>query len=208
MSKKSYLSNQIRLMSLSTYDLFTDQEALAYFEVISTMNAINHIKGNKKQLTPEETDQIKKLLEQKQCSQKKLADLIKLHAGRPRQVRLSSILDRRKFPIDKNGNVKFPSGVSWENLKTSKRIAEFASEASRAMGLNHRQITFDKIIVKWKSVDILEQIVLDGFTMPVLSEDGSTQIKTYRFLTASAGQLRTDKLQFISEDAWPKIKTR
>lgn len=101
-----------------------------------------------------------------------------------------------------------PPGVTWWGLKASKRIAEFASEASRAMGLKHNEVTFDKIIVKWKSVDILQQIVLDGFIMPILNPDGTVTKKHYRFLTASAGQLRTDKLQFISEDAWPKIKSR
>jgi hypothetical protein len=70
----------------------------------------------------------------------------------------------------------------------SKRIAEFASEESRAMGLNHLDITFDKIIVKWKSIDLLEQIVKDGFTMSILQEDGSIIEKKYRVATASAGQ--------------------
>lgn len=44
--------------------------------------------------------------------------------------------------------------------------------------------------------------------MPILTEDGKVIEKRYRFLTASAGQLRTDKLQFISEDMWPIIKPR
>lgn len=52
MSKKTYLSNQIRLMSLATYDLFTDEEALAYFKVISHMNAIERLRGGKEKLTP------------------------------------------------------------------------------------------------------------------------------------------------------------
>lgn len=54
----------------------------------------------------------------------------------------------------------------------------------------------------------MEQIVLDGFIMPILTDDGKIIEKKYRFLTASAGQLRTDKLQFISEDMWPRIQKR
>ena len=76
------------------------------------------------------------------------------------------------------------------------------------MGLTQNEVTFDKIIVKWKSQDILEQIVLDGFIMPIITEEGEIIEKQYRFLTASAGQLRTDKLQFVSEDMWPKIQKR
>lgn len=123
-------------------------------------------------------------------------------------MRLQSILDRKKFQLRENGTPIIPSGVTWWTLKASKRIAEFASEASRAMGLKHNEVTFDKIIVKWKSVDILEQIVLDGFIIPILNPDGNVSEKKYRFLTASAGQLRTDKLQFISEDIWPVIRKR
>lgn len=208
MSKKTYLTNQIRLISLSTFDLFTDQEALAYYEIITTMNDISRIKGDKKKLSQEEAELVTKLIEQKRESQNKLNNLIKLHAGTPRHVRIGSVIDRRKCEPNKDGDIQFPKGITWQNLKASKRIAEFASEASRAMGLTHNDITFDKIIIKWKSVDILEQIVLDGFVMPVLQDDGTIVEKRYRFLTASAGQLRTDKLQFISEDAWPKIKKR
>lgn len=74
------------------------------------------------------------------------------------------------------------------------------------MGLHHQDITFDKVILKWKSKDILKQVVLNGFLLPVLHEDGTVEQKHMRFLTASAGQLRTDKTQFISDTAWECIK--
>ena len=102
-------------------------------------------------------------------------------------MRLQSVLDCRKF-MDQDGVLHLPPGITWWTLKPSKRIAEFASEASRAMGLKHNEITFDKIIVKWKSLDVLEQIVLDGFVMPIIMPDGQIVEKHYRFLTASAGQ--------------------
>lgn len=73
------------------------------------------------------------------------------------------------------------------------------------MGLKHQDVTFDKIIVKWKSLDLLNQIVKNGFTMPILTDNGTVITKKYRILTASAGQLRTDKIQCISEDMWEKI---
>lgn len=56
------------------------------------------------------------------------------------------------------------------------------------MGLSPDEVTFDKIIVKWKSLDILEQIVMDGFILPILQDNGEVLEKRYRFLTASAGQ--------------------
>lgn len=44
--------------------------------------------------------------------------------------------------------------------------------------------------------------------MPIITDTGEIIEKHYRFLTASAGQLRTDKLQFISDDMWPKVRHR
>ena len=100
-----------------------------------------------------------------------------------------------------------PLGVTWQNLKLSKKIAEFESEMSRAMGLSTDDYTFDKIIIKWKNADVLEELVTDGFTMDLLVGDRIIQ-KRYRCFTASAGQLRRDKVQFLSEDIWIRIKDR
>lgn len=50
--------------------------------------------------------------------------------------------------------------------------------------------------------------MLDGFVMPVITEDGEIHEKHYQFYTASAGQLRTDKLQFFSEEVLSRIRAR
>lgn len=194
-------------MSLATYDLFTDSEAAIYGQIISKMNDIERLSNSQDDQTQEVKNEIASLITEKKSAQSLLAQIIARHKGIPRKVRLSSVLDTKKF-YTTEGKLELPPGVTWWNLKPSRRIAEFASEASRAMGLAHNEITFDKIIVKWKSLDILEQIVLDGFIMPIITEDGTIIEKKYRFLTASAGQLRTDKLQFISEDMWPRIQKR
>lgn len=188
-------------MSLATYDLFTDAEYEKYCAIISIINEIESIENSEAE---DRQLKVHDLIEKKKELQLELSDLIKSHKGVPRSVRLKNILDLKRFR-DSNGELHLPPGVTWWTMRLSKRIAEFASEESRAMGLQHNDITFDKIIVKWKSLDVLEQIVLDGFTMPILNEDGSVTIKHYRFHTASAGQLRTDKIQCISEDMWQKI---
>lgn len=76
------------------------------------------------------------------------------------------------------------------------------------MGLKHLDVTFDKIIIKWKSYDILKQIVLDGFYLPIQNEDGTVTNKYYQFFTSSAGQLRKNKLQMITTDMFNKIRNR
>lgn len=205
MSAKTYLSNQIRLMTLNAYDLFTQQEYEIYTQIISIVNEIKKLNNPEaeekpaglKVLTAELTGKKKEL-------QHQLEELIKTHKGIPRKVRLESVLDLQRF-TDENGQITLPQGISWNDLKLSRRIAEFASEESRAMGLKHWDVTFDKVILKWKSFDVLEQIVLDGFTMPILNKDGSVTEKHYDFITASAGQLRRDKIQAISTEMWERI---
>lgn len=194
-------------MSLATYDLFTEEEAAVYNQIISQMNDIEKQSNSENCKLQTIKDEITNLIAEKKTAQDLLAQLISKHKGTPRRVRLSSVLDMKKF-YNQEKKLELPSGVSWRALRPSRRIAEFASEASRAMGQTHNEVTFDKIIVKWKSLDIMEQIVLDGFIMPILMENGEIIEKKYRFLTASAGQLRTDKLQFISEDMWPRIQKR
>ena len=186
-STKSYLSSQIRLISLTTYDLLTEEERTVYFKIAELKNKLN-----------DRTAEREQILEQKKILQQQLSQLIASHEHVPRSVNLDAVLDPT-LPVR-------PPGVSWKTLRPTRRIAEFVSEESRLLQLEPNAISFDKIIVKWKSLDILRQIILNGFTMPVMDEAGETVIKRYRFHTASAGQLRTDKVQFLAEDAWSRIE--
>lgn len=197
MSDKSYLKNQIKLISLNANDTFTEDEWDVYMRIISLGNEIDRLNpGRDVELTKEK----KKLIAQKKQASAELSRLIAEHKGFPRKVRLESVCYHKP-------DEDCPSGVTWQNLKLSKKIAEFESDMSRAMGLRPNEYTFDKIIIKWKNSDVLEQLVLDGFTMDLLV-DGRIIQKKYRCFTASAGQLRRDKVQMVSEDIWIKIKDR
>ena len=197
MSEKSYLKNQIRLVSLTNYDLFTDEEHELYMKIVDAKNELNRL-ANKDPAN----EKIPWLKKQKKDAVDKLVALVKLHDGKPRTVRLKSILFHKK------DNEPFPEGASWKTLKFSKKITEFASELSRAMGLSHLDYTFDKVVIKWKSADVLRQLVLDGFYFPVLNQDGTVSNKHYRCFTASSGQLRRDKVVFMSDDMWEKVHDR
>lgn len=188
-SNKSYLSSQIRLTSFSTYDLLTDQERDLYFKIAHLKRLLNDSVPNRDEI-----------IEQKRVQQEALSQLIATHENVSREINLTSVLDP-SLPVR-------PPGVTWKTLRPNRRIAEFVSEETRAIGLHENEITFDKIIIKWKSLDILRQIILQGFNMSILNEDGTVSVRHYRFSTASAGQLRTDKVQFLSDEAWNKIEPR
>ena len=134
--------------------------------------------------------------------------MIEKNRGSPRLVSTRRVTDTRRLPRDEEGNVILPPGVSWRTMRVSRKISEFVSDESRALGLRDKEVTFDKIIIKWKSLDMLKSIVKDGFMMDVLQTDGTAKRVRYRFMTASAGQLRTDKIQCVSCEAWERVRLR
>lgn len=201
---KTYLQKQIRLISLSTFDLFTDEEINIYSKLIETINNINRIKDKKiYKETKEIKEKLSVLIQDKRELIVLLNETIKKHDGIPRTLNIKSVVDTRYYKNEDNETI-YPDGIEWHKLKLSKKIAEFESEESRALGLQHNDITYDKIIVKWKSPDVLRQICIDGFFVPVLNDNEIT-VKHYSFNTASAGQLRRDKIQCVADDAWNKI---
>ena len=207
-NSKSYLSDQIRLMSLTTNDLFTDEEYDLYMKIIGCINEINSEEDAANRNEKHDPTIRLNKIDEKREYQRKLSKMIDSHAGKPRVVQVRRLFDTRRLKRDEDDNIIYPEGISWSTLRTSKKITEFVSDASRAMGLKPNDITYDKIIIKWKSPDILKQIVLDGFIMPVQMPDGTVEQKKYMFLTASAGQLRTDRMCVMDEKMWDKIKGR
>lgn len=195
MSVKTYLQEQIRLVSLSSYDLFTDEEFDLYMEIIKKKNQLDTMdeEGVKK-------EERRQCIDEKNKLKRKLEALILSHADTPRTVRLKSVI---YYP--KDADYPFPAGITYRNLKTSKKIAEFCCELSRAMSLKNLDCTLDLIVVKWKNIEILKQLVLNGFYMPILHKDGIVENRHYHFYTASSGQLRRDKFMAISDETWKRI---
>lgn len=205
--RKSYLSEQINLMSFSTTDLFTDEEYELYGKILKTIADLNEDEQIRKKEKARDPTIREQLVSQKKNLQAELDALIASRTE-PRVIRLSAVLNKKRLSHDENHQIVYPPGITWDTLNVSRRIAEFSSEESRGLGLKANDVTFDKIIVKWKSLDILKQIVLNGFCVPILHNDGTVETKHYRFATASAGQLRTDKIQMLSDDAWNKLYGR
>ena len=194
LSVKTYLQEQIKLVSLSSYDLFTDEEFELYEKIIQQKNELDKLDES-----DAEKDIRKSFIDNKNRLKHQLETMIASHAGTPRTVRLKSVIYHPK-----DADYPFPEGITYRNLKTSKKIAEFCCELSRAMGLKNLDCTLDLIVIKWKNNEMLRQLVVDGFYMPILTETGVV-IKHYHFYTASSGQLRRDKFMAISDEVWEKI---
>lgn len=176
MGDKSYLKNQIRLVSLNANDLFTDREYEIFMNVCDIAHEIDKMDND-----PEaDPIQKKELIEKRKQTSALLTEEIKKHNGTPRRVRLKSVLILKK-------DQPVPPGATWKTLKFTKKISEFESEMSRAMGLQNLDHTFDKVIIKWKNEDVLRQLIMDGFTFDILRDDGTVETKKFQYLTSSAG---------------------
>ncbi len=205
---KSYLSQQYRLCTFSTTDFFTKKEYDLYTEIMAAIEDLKNAEeeakaAGKKDMESELREQ---LFTRKKSKQLELETEIQKHDGKARVLRVANVVDTRFLNWEDEKPV-MPKGIAWNTLRQSRRIAEFFSDFSRTLGIGKDEVTFDKVIIRWKSTDILRQMCVDGFVIPIEHPDGTIQMKRYRFLTASAGQLRTDKVQFISVDAWEKIHT-
>ena len=185
MSVKTYLQEQIRLVSLLSKDLYTDEELDLYKKIIDQKNILDLMdeKGAEK-------EERQAVIAEKSKLKAKLDSLILSHADTPRTVNLKSVI---YYP--KDADYPFPEGITYRKLKTNKKIAEFCCELSRAMGLENLDCTLDLVVIKWKNPEILKQLVINGFYMPILNKNGTVENVHYRFFTASAGQLRRDKIQ-------------
>ena len=194
LSVKTYLQEQIRLVSLSSYDLFTEEEYDLYMKIIEQKNELDKLDEN-----GEDKEKRRPFIEKKNELKEQLEKAILAHADKPRTVRLKSVI---YYPSD--ADYPFPEGITYRNLKTSKKIAEFCCELSRAMGLENLDCTLDLVVIKWKSLEVLRQLVINGMYMPILTPDGVENVH-YHFYTASAGQLRRDKIVMISDKVWKEI---
>lgn len=183
---KSYLAEQIWLLTLNGSDFFTDDE-------LALCQQIQDCRAQLEEAMDED------ILTAKKGKQAELDALILKHAGIPRVVNPKCVLTQQALQSGK-------TALSWYDMKLSRRIAEFCSEESRVLGLEHKDITYDKIIIKWKYINILEQLVKDGFYADVVQPNGSIARRKYIIHTASAGQLRTSKVQALDEETYNRVR--
>ena len=92
-----------------------------------------------------------------------------------------------------------PRTMNPEVLKDKNVISLFVSSLTRAIGIEHNQLSEDIFVISVYFFQVFHNIVRDGFIY-----NG----EKYIFLTASAGQIRTKKAVFIKESTFNRIKMR
>lgn len=189
--KGRYLSAQYKLLSIQSSDLMTDEEAAIFRSLLEIKQKIN---------AAETKEEKTKFVNEKKAASKRMNEMIAAHEG-PRRLNPACVCDTRSF-VDGQP----PDYISWDNVKETRRIQEFCSEESRILGVEKDSVFLGKIIMAWKTIEILEQVVINGLVVPLLDpETGEIKDVPYRFHTASAGQLRRDKVQLLSCEAYDKM---
>lgn len=92
-----------------------------------------------------------------------------------------------------------PRQLNPEAINDKNVVTLFESALTRALGIKTNELTKDIMIVNVFFFQVFENLVRDGFVF---------EGEKYRFLTASAGQIRTKRSVFIKESAWNKIAMR
>lgn len=108
------------------------------------------------------------------------------------KAKLSNLLDIRLESHE-------PRQLNPEAINDKNVVTLFESALTRALGIKTNELTKDIMIVNVFFFQVFENLVRDGFVF---------EGEKYRFLTASAGQIRTKRAVFIKESAWSKIAMR
>lgn len=143
--------------------------------------------------------------------QKKINDRIKIKMDKKIKENLNTNEDYIKLRKKLNKiNKKFSnvlknsSGrkLNPKSLTPYKQIALFENSLSRAMGINENELITSMMLVRVYHYTVLKQLIKYGFTYT----DEYGEIHTYRFFTASAGQIRTKKALFIDTKVWEEYE--
>lgn len=105
---------------------------------------------------------------------------------------LTSYLEENKKSNGKNVRRLKEEFVSDKNV-----VSLFEGAVSRTIGASPGDLVDDLIIVQVYYFDVLQDILLHGFTY---------KGQRYRYFTSSAGQIRKKKAVFIKEETWNKYE--
>lgn len=89
-----------------------------------------------------------------------------------------------------------PRSLNNDSLKEKSIVTLFDSSLTRALNIEPKTLTKDLVILNVFFFQVFESLVKDGFLW-----NG----EKYKFLTASAGQIRTKRAVFIKESSYNKI---
>lgn len=170
------LSNQVHVYSLDTSDFYNEAE----FKIHKQLNKRHLYRKNliyKREKVEEDDDK----------------KYFNLHITKTNKV-IKKLKEKLTILFSKNSNIRI---LDRNKLIPKKIVSMFDSASSRVLQIPINTLTEDIMIVQTYFFDVLEDIILDGF---LLGEE------KYICYTASSGQIRNKKTEFIKESVLIKNK--
>lgn len=176
------LTKQVALYSMDTSAFYSPEEQYIHNRLLKLYKLRNK---------PKPTQKKKRWQKKKPETPKwKLSSINRVI--KKEKAKLSNLLDIRLESHE-------PRQLNPETINDKNVVTLFESALTRALGVKTNELTKDIMIVNVFFFQVFENLVRDGFMF---------EGEKYRFLTASAGQIRTKRAVFIKESAWSKIAMR
>lgn len=191
------LDRQVHIYSIDTGSFYKRKEYNLYWKIFKIRNEKNNIdrmidelKSQASEYLSSPAGKIKfenRLSDLKEWRSYKSSMINSLKEKLLSELRLS--LEYNKLnPSNKHIRQLNPKSLNEKNI-----ISIFESTLTRTLQIKTDELTDSIIVVQVYYFDIIEDLILNGFEY-----NG----ERYKFLTASAGQIRTKKTVFIKESLW------
>lgn len=165
------LNTQVNIYSIDTSAFYNEKE----LKIHKTLSRYYSYRNAQKQSQKSADSKFEKLLENR----------ISI-ANR----RIKYLKQRLYDTFSANKNIR---DLDEQHLQSRNVVSVFESSLTRTIGIKPNEINRDILIVQAYFLEIIEDIILNGFAL-----NG----EKYMCFTASAGQIRTKKTLFIKESIW------
>jgi hypothetical protein len=172
------LDKQIYIYSVDTSSFYNESEMKIHRKLNRTYRFRNHLH---------------KIKNKRKESNANLKRKLEGHLSKANE-RIKKLKDSLYIAFSRNNTVR---ELSEQSLSNNRIVSVFESVLTRTLGISENTTSRDIIVVQTYFFDILEDIILNGFTC---------NNERYVCFTASAGQIRTKKTVFIKESVLMKYR--
>jgi len=182
------LNKQIHIYSVDTGAFYTKKEKRLHWKLYTLKKEKNNLISKFNKIKNKDELIYEKFIEIKKYKNK----LIKENKNKL----LKKLSDSVDYNHISNKNKKIRK-LSNEHIVDNNIISVFDSSLTRMLKISENQLSTDIMVVKVYYFDIIKDLIHNGYIY-----NG----EKYKFLTASAGQIRTKKTVFIKQSLWEQYE--
>ncbi len=184
------LDRQINLYSVDTGHFYSNHEKYLHDKIIQYKKETDHIKKLRAKNMP---------LSVQAAECEKWDRLIRYKQAKSRETKekLLSLLSNKAKQNERTGGKDHIRHLRENDIRDHHVISVFESALTRAIGIQEDELTDSLLVVQVYYFDIFKDLSFYGFIF---------RDQKYKYLTSSAGQIRSKKALFIRESVWLEIE--